>query len=138
MIELEQALEKGLRGVGTFFSKFGLKVPFMLYEHFMDNKKYLPGVFAFATGTRGGKHVRIGVSMTSEPMGEIKKSNMGALTGVPLAVGLSLLHGGKISRRGVFAPEGAINPDIFFTELAPLCNPERSSHVDLLEIHAMA
>jgi len=46
---------------------------------------------------------------------------VGEATGVPLAVGLKLLHSGKISRHGVYVPEKAIDPDDFFNELAPLC-----------------
>ena len=38
-------------------------------------------------------------------------------TGIPLACGLKLLVDGKILQKGVFAPEGAINPNEFFKEL---------------------
>ena len=34
--------------------------------------------------------------------------------GVPLATALAMFAKGKIDRRGVFAPEGAIDPDAFF------------------------
>ena len=42
---------------------------------------------------------------------------MGEATGIPLACGLKLLVDGKIQNKGVFAPEGAINPNEFFKEL---------------------
>ena len=42
---------------------------------------------------------------------------MGEATGIPLACGLKLLVDGKISKKGVFAPEGLINPNDFFKEL---------------------
>ena len=42
---------------------------------------------------------------------------MGEATGIPLACGLKLLVDGKILKKGVFAPEGVINPYDFFKEL---------------------
>jgi saccharopine dehydrogenase-like NADP-dependent oxidoreductase len=42
---------------------------------------------------------------------------MGEATGIPLACGLKLLVDGKILQKGVFAPEGAIDPNDFFNEL---------------------
>ncbi|MGE5576995.1 MAG: saccharopine dehydrogenase C-terminal domain-containing protein, partial [Syntrophothermus sp.] len=47
-------------------------------------------------------------------------NHMNNLTGVPLAVGALMLGRGQIKRKGVFAPEaeGAVDPDLFLTELA--------------------
>ena len=42
---------------------------------------------------------------------------MGAITGFPLAFGLELFLENKINQKGVFAPEGAIEPDEFFSLL---------------------
>jgi len=39
---------------------------------------------------------------------------MGAGTGIPVALGVQLLQDGKITKRGAFAPEGAIEPGDFF------------------------
>jgi hypothetical protein len=41
---------------------------------------------------------------------------------------------GKIDRRGVFAPEGVIDRDAFFDELAPLCTPAKKDAKELVEI----
>jgi len=43
---------------------------------------------------------------------------MGRLTGIPAAIGALMLAQGKITERGVFAPEGLIEPQPFFAELA--------------------
>ena len=42
---------------------------------------------------------------------------MGEATGIPLACGLKLLIDGKITKFGVFAPEGVIDPNDFFKVL---------------------
>jgi saccharopine dehydrogenase-like NADP-dependent oxidoreductase len=59
---------------------------------------------------------------------------MGGATGVPLAVGLSLFAQGRLEKRGVFAPEGIIDPDAFFDALAPLCSPAFGSGREMLAI----
>jgi len=64
----------------------------------------------------------------------MKRETMGGVTGVPLATALAMFAGGKIGRRGVFAPEGAIDPDAFFDELAPLCTPDSKGAGDLVRI----
>ena len=58
----------------------------------------------------------MGVTVTASPGG-----GMGGATGIPMAIGLKLLHMGRIKGRGVFAPEMVIDPDDFFDELGPLC-----------------
>lgn len=44
--------------------------------------------------------------------------HMDNLTGVPLAIGALMIGKGEITRKGVFAPEAAVNPDLFIDELA--------------------
>ncbi|AEE92135.1 Saccharopine dehydrogenase [Tepidanaerobacter acetatoxydans Re1] len=44
--------------------------------------------------------------------------HMSNLTGVPLAIGAMMMARGEITRKGVFAPEAAVNPDRFIKELA--------------------
>lgn len=97
-------------------------------------KTYLPMLCAVATGEKDGKKKTVAVSMSSRPRGHVKRPNMGGVTGVPLATALSLFHSGKIERRGVSAPERAIDPDTFFDALAPLCTPELKNAEELLEI----
>ncbi|NLC45960.1 MAG: NAD(P)H-binding protein [Firmicutes bacterium] len=44
--------------------------------------------------------------------------HMDNLTGVPLAIGAMMLCKGEITRKGVFAPEAAVEPDRFIEELS--------------------
>ena len=44
--------------------------------------------------------------------------HMDNLTGVPLAIGALMMGKGEITRKGVFAPEAAVDPDRFIDELA--------------------
>ena len=87
----------------------------------------LPQIFALATGRYKGKEASVAGTVTAVPPGQ-----MGGATGVPLAIGLALLAEGKITRTGVFAPEGGIDPDTFFEAMAPYCEPKVSSGKDLL------
>jgi saccharopine dehydrogenase-like NADP-dependent oxidoreductase len=77
----------------------------------------LPPLFALASGERGGAPHRVGALILGAPDG-----GMGGITGIPLALGLEQLQSGSIDRRGVFAPEGAVDPDAFFEALAPYCH----------------
>ena len=77
----------------------------------------LPPLFALASGERDGAPRRVGALILGAPDG-----GMGGITGIPLAVALALFESGSIHRRGVFAPEGAVDPDAFFEELAPYCH----------------
>lgn len=65
--------------------------------------------WAAAYGLRDGHRTAVAVEPTAVPRGK-----MGGGTGVPLAIGLELLRRGRITRAGVHAPEGAIEPDDFF------------------------
>lgn len=44
--------------------------------------------------------------------------HMNDLTGVPLAIGALMLGKGQITKKGVFAPEAAVDPDLFIKALA--------------------
>lgn len=73
----------------------------------------LPGVFVLAEGTKSGVPTRVAVTTNVLPGG-----SMGASTSIPLAVGAGMIVRGEIAARGVFAPEAAIDPDLFFDRLA--------------------
>ncbi len=71
-----------------------------------------PALFAVAEGTKDGTRRRAAAWTTRLPEG------LAAATGVPLAVALKLAVNGRIDRPGVFAPEQALDPYIFFEEFA--------------------
>ncbi len=101
-------------------------------ERIMDELKSsdemgLPPLFALARGIKDGKPASVGAMILSAPMG-----GMGGATGIPLAVGASLMMQGKVNAPGVHAPEGVVNPDDFFQALAPLCTPPKKSTDDLV------
>ena len=77
----------------------------------------LPPLFALATGSKNGAPRSIGALILGAPSG-----GMGGITGIPLALGLPLFASSEAPRRGVFAPEGAVDPDVFFEALAPFCH----------------
>ena len=76
------------------------------------NSEDPPPLYAVASGKKDG--VEAACTATFKSSGLI---SMGEATGIPLACGLKLLIDGKIQKKGVFAPEGAINPYDFFKEL---------------------
>ncbi|MCP3982807.1 MAG: saccharopine dehydrogenase [bacterium] len=81
----------------------------------------LPPLFALATGSLEGTPRRVGALILGAPDG-----GMGGITGIPLALGLRLFASGGAPRRGVFAPEGIVDPDAFFEALAPFCHAPES------------
>ena len=98
-------------------------------DQLMDPNE-LPVVFGLALGQKNGQKASAGVAF-----GEISEGGMGYATGVPLACGLELLSQGKITERGVFAPEsGAIDPQEFFTLLASKGEETSESNDTLLVI----
>jgi len=89
----------------------------------------LPPVFALATGVKEGKPATAAAAILSAPA-----TGMGGATGVPLAVALAALRPDGELRRGVFAPEGIVDPKEFFDSLAPRCSPAKRGMEDLLLI----
>jgi saccharopine dehydrogenase-like NADP-dependent oxidoreductase len=89
----------------------------------------LPSLFAVAVGSRDGQPASAAATVSSAPSG-----SMGAITAIPLFIGLKMIAEEKIERSGVFAPEAVIDPDAFFDALAPFCEPKRTNHEDMLII----
>lgn len=87
----------------------------------------LPPLFALARGTRGGEAASVAAAVLSAPA-----VGMGGATGVPLALGLDVLRPDGEAKRGVYAPEGVLDPDAFFDRIAPLCSPAKRNRDDLL------
>jgi saccharopine dehydrogenase (NAD+, L-lysine-forming) len=58
-------------------------------------------------GKKDGKYLEYRVHMAS------KSQALGEGTGIPAAVGAILMQQGKITKKGVFPPEGCINPQDF-------------------------
>ena len=75
-----------------------------------------PSLFAIATGTKDGRRAVAAATVRAMPTG-----GMAGATAIPLAVALKRFAQGKISGKGVVAPEAAIDPDLFFAEFAPYC-----------------
>jgi len=76
-----------------------------------------PPLYALAIGLKDGKKASCGTMFNASDL-----ISMGEATGIPLACGLKLLVDQKITKKGVFAPEGAIDPNIFFNELKGISN----------------
>lgn len=89
----------------------------------------LPPVFAVAKGRRQGQPATVAGTVRSAP-----PVGMGGATGVPLAIGLSVVRPILGSKCGVFAPEAIVDPTTFFDALAPLCDPVCSGTGDLVVI----
>lgn len=77
-----------------------------------NNPSEPPPIYALAIGKKDGVKVSCGTTFNTSDL-----ISMGEATGIPLACGLKLLVDGKILKKGVFAPEGAIEPNDFFNEL---------------------
>lgn len=83
----------------------------------------LPSLYAVVSGERCGVGgVTIAGTMASYPVIPGVPAGMAAGTGIPMAVGIGLMLDGKITRRGVMAPEACIEPDVFFDQLHPFCS----------------
>ena len=74
-----------------------------------------PPLYALAIGKKNEEKASCGAIFNVSEL-----VSMGEATGIPLACGLKLLIDGKISKKGVFAPEGVIDPHDFFNELAKI------------------
>ncbi|RIV17873.1 saccharopine dehydrogenase [Fibrisoma montanum] len=75
----------------------------------------VPSLFAWGEGWIGGQRKQLAISLTAFAPG------MGGMTGIPLAVGLSLLAEGQLTKRGVLTPEAAFDPDAFLRVFSQYC-----------------
>ena len=88
-----------------------------------------PPLYALAIGLKDGESASCGTVFNSSDL-----ISMGEATGIPLACGLKLLVEGKIIKKGVFAPEGAIKPNEFFEELANISDLLDTNGSELISI----
>ena len=88
-----------------------------------------PPLYALAIGLKDGEKASCGTMFNSSEL-----ISMGEATGIPLACGLKLLADGKILKKGVFAPEGAINPNDFFKELDNISEILHNNGSELISI----
>jgi len=95
----------------------------------VEGERGVPPVFAFVRGERDGRAMRVGATLTATPPG-----GMGGATGLPLAVGASLLLDGRVDAPGVHPPEAAIPVAPFFDRLARLCIPRRDDGAALVRV----
>jgi saccharopine dehydrogenase-like NADP-dependent oxidoreductase len=124
LVSLERAggLVERLEDVGK-----PVKGPADYIDEILDpNLRRLPPLFAVAKGRRQGQPGTVAATVRSAP-----PVGMGGATGVPLAVGLSVLRPVLGTKCGVFPPEAIMDPNAFFDALAPLCDPVCSSTDDL-------
>jgi saccharopine dehydrogenase-like NADP-dependent oxidoreductase len=116
LVSLERAggwVER-LEGVGK-----PVKTPADYIEEILDTSAgKLPPLFAVTKGRRKGEPATVAATVRSAP-----PIGMGGATGVPLAIGLSVLRSMLGTKCGVFPPEAIIDPRAFFDALAPLCDP---------------
>lgn len=88
----------------------------------------LPEVFALAEGRKNGRTASVACALMAVPA-----YDMGACTGIPMAVALRLYLDGKVNQPGVHAPETIIDPDDFFAAFLPYCRlPKAPRSVDEL------
>jgi saccharopine dehydrogenase-like NADP-dependent oxidoreductase len=132
--QVNGVLMGGAGGLKLLLSGLGRR---MFLHYLLASRKTIPYIatlFAYAVGTKEGKPTRVGTRLSAAPFGGMKSETMGGVTGVPLATALAMFAKGKINRTGVCAPEGAMDPDAFFDELAPLCTPKKKNAKELVEI----
>jgi len=91
----------------------------------------MPLLTAQATGRKSGKPARSLASITAIPEG-----GMAGITSIPLAIGAKLFaeKRGLSGTPGVVAPEGALDADVFFADLAPYCGVADAGALVTLEI----
>ncbi|MDH6196648.1 lysine 6-dehydrogenase [Mycobacterium frederiksbergense] len=79
----------------------------------------LPHFFAAAIGPKDGEPRTVLARLTDESAGMASlTSDMARATGIPLALGLSQVVDGTITRPGVHAPDAVVDLDRFFVDLA--------------------
>jgi saccharopine dehydrogenase (NAD+, L-lysine-forming) len=62
-----------------------------------------------AIGTRAGQAIKLTYNMSGK---------MGPLTGIPASIAAQMIGAGQVAKKGVFAPEGCLDADVFLAELA--------------------
>ena len=79
-------------------------------------------MWALAEGTKDGKPGSVAIHLKDPTC--LEDGTMGVGTGNPLAIGLKMLIEGKLTKRGVFAPEGAGIEPYEFLEAFDLLSKE--------------
>ena len=77
-----------------------------------DPSELPPAISEFmliATGIRDGQSVKLSY---------VTSGKMGPQTGIPASIAAQMIGAGQVEQKGVFAPEGCLNPDIFLAELS--------------------
>ena len=78
-------------------------------------KRWLPPIWALASGLRHGKPARIAAAL-----GGYIQGGMGPMTGIPAALMAAMLASGEtIGGPGVHSVDTTIDPDLFFSRLLP-------------------
>ena len=88
-----------------------------------------PPLYAVASGIREGQQASCTATFNASGL-----ISMGEATGIPLACGLKLLLDGRILKKGVFAPEGAIDPNDFFSELGSISDLANADDAEIISI----
>jgi saccharopine dehydrogenase-like NADP-dependent oxidoreductase len=96
------------------FAQFILQVP-----EGKANDLWGYSLFVEVIGIKDGTKTKYIYTMTHTPMDEWGGPRSYAKTvGIPLSVGAQMLAHGDIKEKGVISPEGCIDSEPFFTELA--------------------
>lgn len=102
-----------VRGQKVRPSEMGMALLGLLPEPSEEEKADLPPpvseFLTFVLGERAGKPVRITYSSAGP---------MGPMTGTPASIIAQMIGAGQIKAHGVFAPEGVVDPEAFYAELA--------------------
>ncbi len=92
-------------------------------------KKYLPAIHATAMGDKNGRETTVSVQLNGEIEG-----GMAEATCIPTVVALAMMANGEVNRTGVMAPEGCLDPDVFFDRLQVACPTLGDGGKDVLKI----
>ena len=83
------------------------------------NPVWAYGLIVEVMGQKAGKPAKITLKNSHPPMDEWGgKSAYGKNVGIPLSIGAQLIAKGKAESKGVFPPEGSLDPIEFFNELS--------------------
>lgn len=83
---------------------------------------------AIAKGVKDDVAIIVAAKLHALPSG-----GMGAITGIPAALGVKMLHQGYISDSGAYPPEAVIDSDRFFDLFSTYCE-KTSNNLPLVEI----